>query len=97
MKRTDRFLKRAWERGIPTLMISKIECILLNNDNYKVSKNKTRLIIGKDMIKELGIESKSSALVIIIKDGFLLITTFFIDNIWGYCESSNEEIETILM
>jgi len=97
LRKTNHFWEKAWDRGISMLTISKIEGILLNDDRYKLSIEKTRLIIGKEKMKELGIKSKASGLVIIIKEGYLLITTFFVDSIWNYCKSNNEEIKTILM
>jgi len=97
LKTTNHFLKRAWERGFPMLIIGKIERMLINDSKYHLTKNKTRVIIGKKMMKQLGIKSKAAALVIIIKEGRLLVTTFFIYNIWNYCSSTKEEIETILM
>ena len=97
LRKTNHFWKRAWERGISMLTISKVERILLNNDKYKIPKKKTRLIIGQETMKELGIKSKASGLIIIIKEGYLLITTFFVDSISNYCKSNKEDIETILM
>ena len=90
--KTNHFWEQTWERGIYQHEIDKITEQI---DNKKL-KGKSRIIVGKEQLKELGLKTKDDCLILIAK-GNLLITTFFVDNLYNYLESQQEKINTIIL
>jgi len=90
--KTDHLYLRAWERGINQSEIDKISKLI----NPKELGRKSRIIIGKEKLKQLGIKTKKSGFVF-IAIGMALITTFPVDNIFNYLKSQKEKINTIIL
>jgi hypothetical protein len=90
--KTNHFWEKAWERGISQWEVEKITKQI---DKNKL-KGKSRIIVGKEKLKELGLKTKDECLILIAK-GHLLITTFFVDNLYNYLKSKREKINTIIL
>ncbi len=91
--KTEHFLLRAWQRGIHQSSIRKITK-LINSDELQ---NKSIVLVGKERLKKLGIKTNKSALVIIVRKKSVLITTFFVENIYEYLKSQKEKMQTIIL
>jgi len=90
--KTDHLYLRAWERGINQSEIDKISKLI----NPKQLGKKSRIIIGKEKLKQLGIKTRESGFVF-IAIGKALITAFPVDNIFNYLKSQTERINTIIL
>lgn len=92
LNKTDHFWEQAWERGINQHEVDKITKLIKRED----LKGKSRIVIGKEKLKEIGLKTKCDCLILIAK-GHLLITTFFVENLYNYLKSKQEKINTIIL
>ncbi|MCD4792404.1 MAG: hypothetical protein K8R54_04160 [Bacteroidales bacterium] len=90
--KTNHFREQAWERGIYQHEVDKIT----EQIDKEELKGKSRIVVGKEKLKELWMKSKDDCLILIAK-GHLLITTFFVDNLYNYLKSKKEKINTIIL
>jgi len=90
--KTNHLYLRAWERGINQSEIDKITRLI----NAKELIGKSRIIIGKEKLKQLGVKTKESGFVLIAK-GKSLVTAFPVDNIYNYLKSQKQRINTIIL
>lgn len=90
--KTNHFWEQAWERGINQ---HEVDIITKYIDKRNL-KEKSRIIVGKEKLKELGLKTKDDCLILIAK-GHLLITTFFVENLYNYLKSKKEKINTIIL
>ena len=90
--KTEHFIYRQWDRGVNDEVIEKIACKLRG-----VPQKKSVIIASTDLLKKAGIAVKNTTNLIVISKGKVLITLFFVDDLYNYLKSLRGKLNTIIL
>ena len=90
--KTNHFINRQRDRNIDDAIVSKITSKI-----KEISKSKSIIIASKNLLKKIGMNTKVKKNLILISQGKVLITAFYINDIYAYLSSLHGKIETIIV